>query len=78
VTRPITSELAKTTRKTLLILADSITGDIALNDESSNARSITMIDIENSQEVNQLMQPCNFKIQSITSLYHFIRDQSAD
>jgi hypothetical protein len=37
-----------------------------------------MIDIKNSQEVNQLMQPCNFKIQSITSLYHFVRDQSAD
>jgi hypothetical protein len=52
VIRSITSESAKTKRKTLLILADSITGDIALNNESSNARSITMIDIKNSQEFN--------------------------
>jgi hypothetical protein len=37
-----------------------------------------MIDIKNSQEVNQLMQPYNFKIQLITSLYHFVRDQSAN
>jgi hypothetical protein len=78
VTRSITSESAKTARKTLLILADSITGDIALNDESSNARSIIVIDIKNSQEVNQLMQPCDFKIQLRTSLFHVIRDQSAD
>jgi hypothetical protein len=78
VIRSITSESAKTTRKTLLILADLITSDIALNDESSNIRSITVIDIKNSQEVNQLMQPCDFKIQSRTSLYHVVRDQSAD
>jgi hypothetical protein len=37
-----------------------------------------MADIKKSQEVNQLMQPCNFKIQSITSLYHFVEDQLAD
>jgi hypothetical protein len=78
VTRSVTSESAKTARKTLLVLPDSITGDIVLNDESSNARSITMIDIKNSQEVNRLMQPCDFKMQSITSLYHIVRDQSAD
>jgi hypothetical protein len=38
-----------------------------------------MINIKNSQEINQLMQPCNFKIQSITNLYIIIvRNQSAD
>jgi hypothetical protein len=37
-----------------------------------------MIEIKNSQEVNQLMQPCDFKIQLISSLYHVVRDQSAD
>jgi hypothetical protein len=52
-----------------------VNGDIVLN----NARSITMINIKNSQEINQLMQPCNFKIQSITNLYIIIvRNQSAD
>jgi hypothetical protein len=37
-----------------------------------------VIDIKNSQEVNQLMQPCDFKIQSTTSLYYVVRGQSAD
>jgi hypothetical protein len=68
----------KKARKILLILADSITSDVVLNNGLFNTRSITVSNIKNSQEINRLMQPCNFKIQSITNLYYIARDQSAD
>jgi hypothetical protein len=68
--KSIISDSTKTARKILLVLADSVTGDIVLNDELFNTRSITVINIQNSQEINWLMQPCDFKIQSITNLYY--------
>jgi hypothetical protein len=37
-----------------------------------------VIDIKNSQEVNRLMQPFDFEIKSITSLYYIVRGQSTD
>ena len=43
ITRSITGESTKNTRKILLIVADSITGDIVLNNKLFNTRSITLI-----------------------------------
>ena len=40
ITRSITGESTQTTREILLILADSVTGDIVLNNKLFNRRSI--------------------------------------
>ena len=43
IARSTSSEPTKTARKILVILADSITGDIVLNNKLFNTRSITLI-----------------------------------
>ena len=43
ISRSITGESTKIARKILLILSDSITGDIVVNDKLFNTRSITLI-----------------------------------
>ena len=43
ITRSITGESTKNSKKVLLILADSIAGDIVLNNKLFNTRSITLI-----------------------------------
>jgi len=45
ITRSITGESTKNIKKDLLILADSITGDIVLNNKLFITRSITLINI---------------------------------